>query len=178
MAIQPVAERNWWKIPMDREEAVWVTIALVWGVIMFLMMPYWHVYGQQNLAHTAVRMTPAEYMKRAEQMVAQYKVREETAQNIPVVAPPPGSDVYLVARLWSWWPILELEMGKEYRLHLMSMDWLHGFSLQPENVNIQVHPGYDHTVTITPNKKGTYAIVCNEYCGVNHHAMIGRIYVK
>ena len=41
--------------------------------------------------------------------------------------------------LWRWHPILELEAGKSYRIHLMSMDWLHGFSLQPENINIQVH---------------------------------------
>jgi cytochrome c oxidase subunit 2 len=60
----------------------------------------------------------------------------------------------------------------------MSLDWLHGFSLQPENINIEVHPGYDHTVTMTPTQKGTFAIVCNEYCGVNHHTMVSRIYVK
>jgi cytochrome c oxidase subunit 2 len=60
----------------------------------------------------------------------------------------------------------------------MSMDWLHGFSLQPENINIMVHPGYDHAVTMTPTKKGTFSIICNEYCGVNHHTMISRIYVK
>ncbi len=56
------------------------------------------------------------------------------------VHPPAGSDVYLIARLWQWWPMLELEEGKTYRLHLASMDWLHGFSLQPENINIEVHP--------------------------------------
>ena len=91
--------------------------------------------------------------------------------------PPAGSDVYLIARLWQWWPMLELEDGKTYRLHLTSMDWLHGFSLQPENINIQVHPGYDHVVTLTPTKAGTYSIICNEYCGINHHTMASKLYV-
>ena len=50
--------------------------------------------------------------------------------------------------------MLELEEGKTYRLHLASMDWLHGFSLQPENINIQVHPGYEHVLTMTPTKAG------------------------
>ena len=110
-------------------------------------------------------------------MVAKHKVREETDQKVPVVKPPPGSDVYLIARLWSWWPMLELQAGQTYRLHLQSMDWLHGFSLQPENINIQVHPGYEHVLTITPTSPGTYSIVCNEYCGINHHTMVSRLYV-
>jgi cytochrome c oxidase subunit 2 len=73
--------------------------------------------------------------------------------------------------------MLELESGKTYRLHLMSMDWLHGFSLQPENINIQVHPGYEHVLTVTPTAPGQYSIVCNEYCGINHHTMVSRLYV-
>ncbi len=55
-------------------------------------------------------------------MVDKYTVRTETDQKIPVVHPPAGSDVYLIARLWDWWPMLELEKGKTYRLHLTSMD--------------------------------------------------------
>ena len=96
----------------------------------------------------------------------------------PVVAPPPGSDIYMVARLWSFWPILELEKDKTYRLHLTSMDYNHGFSLQPANINIQIVPGYEHVVTVTPNRAGTYSVICNEYCGINHSSMVGRIYVK
>jgi cytochrome c oxidase subunit 2 len=84
----------------------------------------------------------------------------------------------MIARLWSFWPILEFEKGKTYRLHLTSLDYNHGFSLQPANINIQVVPGYEHVVTVTPNQSGTYSVVCNEYCGINHHTMVGRIYVK
>ncbi len=178
-AILPPSERVWWKQPLDRVELIWIVIALIWCLIMFFMMPYWHVYGKQNLSNEAYRTTPAAFMKKTEAMVAQYKVREEGGDlKVPVVAPPAGSDVYLVARLWSWYPILELEAGKSYRIHLMSMDWLHGFSLQPENINIEVHPGYDHVLTVTPTKKGTYSIVCNEYCGINHHTMASKLYVK
>jgi cytochrome c oxidase subunit 2 len=79
--------------------------------------------------------------------------------------------------LWQWWPMLELEEGKTYRVHLASMDWLHGFSLQPENINVEVHPGYEHVVTMTPTKAGVYSIICNEYCGINHHTMASKLYV-
>jgi len=177
-SLQPPSERIWWKEPIEGVELFWVAIALVWAIVMFIMMPYWHVYGKQNLSNEAYRTTPAIYGKKVQEMVDQYTVRKETAQQVPVVHPPAGSDIYLLARLWSWYPILELENGKTYRLHISSMDWLHGFSLQPENINLEVVPGYESVVKITPNKAGTYTIVCNEYCGIGHHTMTGEMYVK
>jgi cytochrome c oxidase subunit II len=177
-AILPPSERLWWKQPIHGVELVWIVIAFVWCLVMFFMMPYWHLFGKQNLSSETYRTTPEAYSKKAQAMVDQYKVREETEQKIPVVKPPEGSDVYLIARLWQWWPILELEKGKTYRLHLTAMDYQHGFSLQPENINIQVLPGYEHVVTVTPNRAGTYSIVCNEFCGIGHHTMVSRLYVK
>lgn len=177
-AILPPAQRVWWKQPLDRAEGAWILIAFAWCLVMFFMMPYWHVYGKQNLSSETYRTTPEQYSKKAQAMVDQYTVRTETDQKIPVVKPPVGSDVYLIARLWQWWPMLELEQGKSYRLHLSAMDYQHGFSLQPENINIQVIPGYEHVITVTPNRAGTYAIVCNEFCGIGHHTMVTRLYVK
>jgi len=177
-AILPPAERLWYKHPIDRVEGTWIAIALTWCLIMFFMMVGWHIWGNQNLSTETYRTTPDKFMAKAQAMVDKYKVREETDEKIPVVAPPAGSDVYLVARLWAWWPMLELENGKTYRLHLTAMDYQHGFSLQPENINIQVLPGYEHVVNVTPNRAGTYAIICNEFCGINHHTMVSRLYVK
>jgi len=177
-SIQPPSQRVWWKQPLDRVEGTWIAIALLWSLIMFFMMPYWHVYGKQNTPGEAYRVVPTAYQKKAQEFVEKYTVRTEANGALPVVKPPAGSDVYLIARLWQWWPILELEKGKTYRLHLSAMDYQHGFSLQPENINIQVLPGYEHVVTITPNRAGTYSIVCNEFCGINHHTMVSRLYVK
>jgi cytochrome c oxidase subunit 2 len=179
-AIQPPSNRLWWKEPIERIEITWVLIAFVWSMVLFFMMPYWHVFGKQNLANEAYKNTPEKYTAKTQEMVDKYKVREETGlndQKIPVVHPPAGGDVYLIARLWQWWPILELEAGQTYRLHLMSMDWLHGFSLQPENINIEVHPNYEHVLTVQPTRAGTYSILCNEYCGLNHHTMVSKLFV-
>ncbi len=174
----PPAQRIWWNVPMGREEIVWIGIALIWCLIMFFMMPYWHVYGKQNLSNEAYQTTPAKYGPKVQAMIDKYTVRTETDQQIPVVHPPAGSDIYMLARLWQWWPIMELEKGKSYRLHLSSMDWNHGFSLQPININMQVVPGYEMVLNITPDVAGTYGVVCNEYCGIGHSTMLGRIYVK
>lgn len=172
----PPADRIWWKVPVGREELVWIGLALVWCIIMFLMMPYWHVYGKQNVSPEAYQTTPAKYGPKVQEMVEKYQVREESG--FPVVAPPAGSDIYMLGRLWQWWPILELEKDKTYRLHLASMDWNHGWSLQPTNINLQVVPGYEMVINITPDKSGEYSVVCNEYCGIGHHTMVGKIYVR
>ena len=40
-------------------------------------------------------------------------------------------------------------------------------------------PGSNEMViTVTPNQAGSYSIVCNEYCGIGHHKMVSRLYVK
>lgn len=171
-------EQNWWHEPIDRSEIAWISIAFTWCLFMFFMMPYWHVVGKQNISNEAYKITPESHGKRAQEMVDKYTVRTETEANIPVVHPPAGEDVYLVARLWQWWPILELEKGKTYRFHISSLDWMHGFSLQPENINLQILPGYDMVLKVTPDKAGTFSIMCNEFCGIGHHTMLGKIYVK
>jgi cytochrome c oxidase subunit 2 len=111
------------------------------------------------------------------EMVEKYQVREEGDTGVPVVHPPAETDVYMLARTYEWWPVLELEKGKAYRLHLSSMDLQHGFSLQPTNINVQVHPGYELVMTVTPNETGEFGVICNEFCGIGHHNMVGRIHV-
>ncbi len=176
-ALQPPAQRLWWKQPLDRVEGTWIVLALIWCLFMFAMMPFWHVMGKQNISNEAYRTTPERFAAKTQAMVDQYTVRTETDRAIPVVHPPADSDVYLIARLWEWWPLLELERGKSYRLHLSSMDWQHGFSLQPINVNMQIIPGYEMVITVTPDTTGEFTIVCNEFCGIGHHTMLGKIHV-
>ena len=172
----PPSERNWWSTPIGRQELLWIGIALVWCLIMFLMMPYWHIYGKQNLSNEAYQTTPERFQSRVDAMVAEHKVRDESG--IPVVKPPAGSDVYMLGRLWQWYPILELEKGQSYRLHLSSLDWNHGFSLLPVNINLQIVPGYEMVLTVTPDTAGEFTVVCNEFCGIGHHLMLGKIYVQ
>ncbi len=115
-------------------------------------------------------------MERFDRFVADYQVGEESG--IPVVKPPPGSHVYLQGTMWQWRPVLILEEGATYTLHITSLDINHGFSLYPANVNFQIVPGYDYGLRITPNNPGEYKVICNEFCGIQHHMMIGKIVVE
>ncbi|MBN8956688.1 MAG: hypothetical protein J0H17_08915 [Rhizobiales bacterium] len=175
MAITSPERRVWWNEPVERVELIWAGVALLWGLFMFFFMIAWHFIGQQNLSNEAYRVVPDAYVQKVEDFAQKYQVRDEAGT--PVVKPPAGVDVYLLGRLWQWWPVLELEKGQSYRLHLSAADWQHGFSLQPININIQVHPGYEHVMTLTPTEVGEFGIICNEYCGIGHHTMTGKIIV-
>jgi cytochrome c oxidase subunit 2 len=175
MAIQPPSERLWWNHPVNRVELTWIAVAFLWGLVMFFMMIWWHATGEQNLSTETYRTTPNAFYAKVESSIADWQVRE--LSGVPVVRPPAGADVYLIGRMWLWYPVLELERGQSYRLHLSSLDLQHGFSLQPININVQVHPGYEHVLTVTPDRAGEYSIVCNEYCGLGHHSMLGKIFV-
>lgn len=177
MAIFPPKERIWWNEPIEKSEVLWVTIALVWSLIMFFMMPYWHMTGNQNLSNEAYKIRPEVFAERTAAFAEKYTVREYGDTGVPVVRAPAGSDIYMVGRLWEWWPVLELELGQSYRLHLSSADWQHGFSLQPENINLQIVPGYEMILTVTPTSSGEFSVVCNEFCGIGHHNMVGKILV-
>jgi cytochrome c oxidase subunit 2 len=59
-----------------------------------------------------------------------------------------------------------------------SSDVLHGFQIVGTNANAMAVPGYVSQFTITFPQPGEYTIACNEYCGLMHHAMVGKIIVK
>ncbi len=64
--LHPPAQKIWWNQPLDRTEGMWIAIALIWCLIMFAMMPLWHVYGKQNLSNEAYRTTPEAFMKKTQ----------------------------------------------------------------------------------------------------------------
>jgi len=165
----------WWK-PVHRSEKVWVSIAFVWCLVLFAMMPLWHLRGGQNPSGVRHRVEADAFRARVAEFIAQYQV--DTDRGMPVVAPPPGSHIYLQAQMWSWLPVLRLEEGAEYMLHLSSVDVNHGFSLFPLNVNFQVVPGYDYGLRVKPTESGEFEILCNEFCGVGHHLMVGKVIVE
>jgi cytochrome c oxidase subunit II len=164
----------WWK-PVHGAEKVWLGVAFAWCMVLFAMMPLWHWKGGQNPSGIRAKVDPQEYAARVDEFIAEYQVGEENGY--PIVEPPVGSDIYLLGRMWSWEPILKLQKGAEYVLHLSSLDVNHGFALYPINVNFQVVPGYDYGLRITPTEAGEFLIICNEFCGINHHNMLGKVIV-
>lgn len=164
----------WWK-PLGRDERVWVGIGLFWCLVLFAMMWLWPFIGRQNTPAESYRVDPATFRARVEAFVAAY--RTDTLSGTPVVSPPPGSDVYLMARTFQFYPILRLKKGETYRLLVSSADMQHGLSIQPAGLNFQILPGYLSVIRLTPTEAGEFQIVCNEYCGLGHHLMTGKVIV-
>ncbi len=173
MSIHP-PPKDWFQ-PPSGSERMWIGIGLIWCLVLFVAMPYAHFKGKQNATGEAYSVDPFAYAERTHRFVETNQVGE--IEGVPIAEPAPGGDAYLLAQMWKWYPVLKLKEGQTYRLHLSSVDLQHGFSLLPMNMNFQVLPGYDFVLTLTPTEKGEFDIVCNEFCGIGHHMMTGRIIV-
>jgi cytochrome c oxidase subunit 2 len=155
---------------------MWLAVIIVWAVAMFVMIMFiWPAIGEEQNDIKTYRVNPVEFRTLTQQFTDQYKVGEEGG--VPIVAPPAGGDVYLQASRFQWAPILQLKKDQTYRFLISSTDVEHGFSLQPDNVNFQVLPDYITSLKMTPHEAGVYTVVCNEFCGLGHQVMVGRIIV-
>ncbi len=174
MSFQP-PEKYWWQ-PIDKAERTWIGFSIIWCLVLFIVMPLQHIFGKQNSTGEAYKVSPQQFMTKVFDWSEKNKVGE--LNGIPIVQTTPNTDVYLLAQMWRFYPILKMKKGETYRVHISSPDLQHGFSLQPMNMNFQIVPGYDHVLTLTPTEAGEYAVVCNEFCGIGHHMMTGRIIVE
>jgi cytochrome c oxidase subunit 2 len=87
-------------------------------------------------------------------------------------------EVHYVARMWSFEPAeLTLPENAEVDLYLAALDVEHGFQIPGTNLNLMATPGSVNSARHIFDKKGEYLVVCHEYCGLNHHNMMGKIKV-
>jgi cytochrome c oxidase subunit 2 len=86
--------------------------------------------------------------------------------------------VHMVAQLWRWrMSPLHVPRGATVTFYVTSADVVHGFEVQGTTINVTAIPGIVGSVTYTFTEAGTFNILCNEYCGIEHHAMVARIVV-
>jgi cytochrome c oxidase subunit II len=162
--------------PVGSSERRWLSFAIAWCVILFVAMYAWPVLGgRQQTPFESYRIDGAEFRALAESFIAAHTIGE--LNGVPIVTPNADGAAYIAAQAFVWRPVLQIKKGETVRLYLSSYDVQHGLSLQPSNLNFQVLPGYVYVVNLTPTETGEYSLICNEYCGLGHHAMSGRILV-
>ncbi len=66
---------------------------------------------------------------------------------------------------------IEIPQGATVHIKATSIDVVHGFEIAGTSANMMVTPGHVNTMTYTFEEKGSYLILCNEYCGTGHHFM-------
>jgi len=117
-----------------------------------------------------------EFKDRLRHMVSKYTVRHEG--KMAIVHPPPGSDIYLLGRNYTWGNyILELEQDKPYRLHLTSQDMPHALVVQELKLMNRIRLGQVTTISFSPHKVGRFNMHCGDFCGIGHYDMVGTMIV-
>ena len=160
------------RLPLDEKVFLWAVAASV--ALMCAFVIGWLVWGSQNVPTDSYRVEPAAFSQKVQAFIAKY------GRDDGKVYVPPGQDAYILAARYAFYPEVVLKAGQEYRIWVSAMDALHGFSIVGgrQNINLEIAPNHAYGATFTPEKPGEYLIVCNEYCGLGHHQMKGRIIVE
>ena len=90
--------------------------------------------------------------------------------------PAVGTDVYEVGTI-NKTPTLVLPVNQSVKFVLTSHDVIHSFWVPSFYRKLDVIPGKDNTMVMTPTEEGTYRGKCTELCGTYHSAMLFNVRV-
>jgi cytochrome c oxidase subunit II len=85
---------------------------------------------------------------------------------------PNGRDDVLV-----YHPEMHVPVGKPLKLLLRSKDVLHNFTVAQFRVKMDLVPGMETFLWLTPTEAGRFEVLCEELCGIAHFAMRGAVIV-
>ena len=75
-------------------------------------------------------------------------------------------------------PEMHLPVDKPVTALLRSHDVLHNYTVPQFRVKMDLVPGLVSYIWFTPNKVGSYDILCEELCGIGHFIMRGKVVVE
>ncbi len=104
----------------------------------------------------------------------------------------PVAEVNVTGMMWAWilQPVrgslspdeLVLPARRVVEFNVTSRDVNHGFGIYTDKGEligqVQAMPGYTNHLYMTFDKPGTYHVLCLEFCGVGHHAMMTTFKVR
>lgn len=101
--------------------------------------------------------------------------------------PDNAMNIYVVGKQWMWHiqhpngirenNELHVPTGRAVKLTMISQDVIHSFFVPAFRLKRDVLPGYYSTVWFRATKPGKYYLFCAEFCGTQHSAMGGYVYV-
>ncbi len=75
-------------------------------------------------------------------------------------------------------PEAHIPLDQPVKFLLRSKDVLHDFAVAEFRVKMDLVPGMNTFLWLTPTKNGRYDILCEELCGIGHHTMRGAVIVE
>jgi len=92
---------------------------------------------------------------------------------------PKRYEIHYVAGMWKFEPAdVTMPPGSTADVYVASADVTHGLQIVGTNVNLEVVPGSVNFARVKFDQPGDYLVVCNEYCGMQHHNMAAHIHVS
>ena len=85
---------------------------------------------------------------------------------------PNGQDDLLVYN-----PQVHLPVDRPVKILLRSKDVLHDFAVAQFRVKMDLVPGMQTFLWLTPTETGRFELLCEELCGIAHHTMRGAVVV-
>ena len=73
---------------------------------------------------------------------------------------------------------VKVKRGEPVTFVLTSIDRIHGFKMPDFGIRAEILPYQDTRVTLTPDKVGTFAFLCDVFCGDGHEEMEGELIVE
>lgn len=73
---------------------------------------------------------------------------------------------------------VHIPLGSPVKVLLRSKDVLHNFAVPQFRVKMDLVPGLVSYLWFTPTREGRFEIMCEELCGIGHHAMRGHVVVE
>jgi cytochrome c oxidase subunit II len=71
----------------------------------------------------------------------------------------------------TYYPIMRLPIDRKVKLQLHANDVIHSFWVPQFAQKQDAVPGTDQSLVITPNKIGSWPVICTELCGLGHSLM-------
>ncbi len=88
-------------------------------------------------------------------------------------------EAYYVAQVFSFNPpVLKVPVGSKVTFYVTSPDVVHGFLVAHTDINMMAVPGWINSQTHVFRLRGTYLLLCHEYCGIGHQNMSASIEVQ
>jgi cytochrome c oxidase subunit 2 len=73
---------------------------------------------------------------------------------------------------------LHVPVDRQVKFKMHSLDVIHSFWVPEWRIKKDNVPGITTTATVTPDKVGTYQLICTELCGFGHAAMRAKVVVE
>ena len=72
---------------------------------------------------------------------------------------------------------MHIPVGTPITLHVTAADVLHSFWVPEVRIKADMVPGLVQTLRFTPERIGTYRIICTEFCGTQHGNMVATLHI-